>query len=529
MKKFLIKSLFYLILSGPVSIAESALHEHIVYPAESHITRDPVSPMHYTVSDRMVEPSSNQTLSKHHDEILFSILNLHLEKADSLLDMYVQEEDNNSETLYLQNYLEFLEALISGKRDIFENYLENSGQRIKNIRTGGKSDENSLSIISSIHLQSTLLSVYHAENYRAARHLYHANRNLRQSEKSMTSDVRNFLNRGLITIGAGSVPDEYRWLFSIFGMKGGIKEGIGYLREYYEFTTGPRQVEACLILNLVSFMAGTEISNRDLSKECDNNSLTLFRYSGALADLSSGRSREVIDTLRDFEQAANERDLPFIDLLLGEALINSLDSSACSPLERFTQKYEGSNYRHYGWHKLSWSYALTGKWEDYRQARQEVLQSGEAYLDADRQALKDAMDTLPLNIELLKARVLYDGGYYEDALEQLENNYSLELPNLRDSIEYVYRLARIYDRLENYPLAIKNYEKALNSGSDETWYYAPNAALHLGLIHEAGGETEKAIRYYQKCLKINKSAYKKSIDYKARRGIRRIEDRNKLH
>ena len=71
---------------------------------------------------------------------------------------------------------------------------------------------------------------------------------------------------------------------------------------------------------------------------------------------------------------------------------------------------------------------------------------------------------------------------------------------------------------------IANYEKVLATGSGDSWYFAPNAALHLGMISEKDGNPGKALEYYLECLKINKSAYKKSIDHKARQGVRRLEN-----
>jgi len=183
----------------------------------------------------------------------------------------------------------------------------------------------------------------------------------------------------------------------------------------------------------------------------------------------------------------------------------------------------GKHYRHYAWHRLSWYYLLDGDSSQYQMARRQVLDSGEAFLDADRQSLSEARDTLPANTLLLKARLLFDGGYYQEALGQLNDSTRVDLLNRRDSVEYTYRLGRIFDRLEDTEKALVFYRQVLAAGSGEDWYYAPNAALHSGMIYESDGNTEKALEYYRECLKINRSAYKKSIDYKARQGIRRLD------
>lgn len=459
-----------------------------------------------------------------HSQILYSILSLHFGEADSLLEISLELDPGNSETLYLQNYLEFLNVLISGDMESFGGYIEASGKRVESIRAGRTNYPGSDSDLSSIHLQSSVLCAYHGEMFKSARHFYYSYRYLRKSEEADPGEVRNLRNRGLSTLIIGSVPEEYRWLLTVFGMKGDIEEGFGFLEEYHAEAGGPERLEACLILMFGRHMIDPGEGDLSVNGDCRIDSLTLYRYALALKDLGSGNSEKVIENLLDYRQEEGERKFVYPDLLLGEAMLNKLDTGAYVQLERFARNHGGDHYRHYAWHKLSWCYALNGEWDRYRDARQEVLGSGEPYLDADRQALSEALDTLPLNTDLLKARLLFDGGYYQDALGRLEDRSAVLLRNRRDSIEYNYRLARIYDRLGDRDRAVAYYEEVIASGSGEAWYFAPNAALHLGMISEKEGNPDKALEYYRECLKINKSAYKKSIDYKARQGIRRLEN-----
>lgn len=462
---------------------------------------------------------------------LYSILSLRFDEADSLLRLSRELDPGIHSThgiLYLQNYLEFLDALISGERAVFDRYHEASGQRINTIRDGIKQNPGSFIDLSSIHLQSSLLCAYHGETYKALRHFYYAYRNLRQGEEADPGHAGKLRNRGLITLIIGSVPDEYRWLLKVFGMRGEIEEGFGYLEEYYAFSSGTDRVEACLLIKYARQTLDPGKLDKDTDRDCQSDPLTLEVYANALSDLGTGNSRKIVKDLGNYRQEEEERVFPYNDLVLGEARLNSLDSSANMPLERFILNHSGRHYKHYAWHKLSWYYALNGEWDRYRTARQQVIDSGEPFLDADRQAMSEAIDTLPLNTRLLKARLLFDGGYYREALENLEDIPDIPFHNERDSIEYRYRLARIYDRLGNMEKAVKNYKQVINSGEGTQWYFAPNAALHLGMIYESAGNIEKAMEHYRECLKINKSAYKKSIDYKARQGIRRLENMQEL-
>lgn len=474
------------------------------------------------------------TVAPDADRILGAILCLRFREADSLL--VHDRATGDPRLLYLRNYLEFLDALISGERLIFDRYLEDSGQRIESIRNGTKQHPGSLLDLSSIHLQSSFLCAVNGENYKALKHFFHAYRYLRQGEEADPGNAGKLRNRGIITLIIGSLPDEYRWILKVFGMRGEVEEGFGYLKEYAALSQGNDGLEACLLLKFSRrILASGKPGGRDPGKagegspgDCPGGSRTLDLYADALGDLGSGNSPRVIDRLGGYTQAGNERAFPYIDLLLGEALLRSLDSSANVPLERFLHNHTGMHYRHYVWQKLSWHYFLEGDTLRYREARQKVLDSGEPVLEADRQALNETLDTLPLNPVLLKARLLFDGGYYPRALACLENPSAITLRHERDSVEYLYRLARIYGETGNtvraiafYKQVIADQERSVSAGRDADWYFAPHAALHLGMIYESAGDPDRALEYYRECLKINRSAYKKSIDFKARQGIRR--------
>jgi tetratricopeptide (TPR) repeat protein len=349
----------------------------------------------------------------------------------------------------------------------------------------------------------------------------------------------------------GSLPAEYRWPLRLAGIRGGLPEGFGYLEEYYGTSSGAERLEACLILRFTGQMMdmkkpsgqGSAIRSGDLSTHpgggvpsgmdryvpefCGEGGGTLFLYAAALNDLASGNSRRVEEKLLNYRQSPDENNFPYLDLLLGEALLNGLDTMARESLLRFTEQHSGYHYTHHAWHKLSWSYALGGEWDLYREARRKVLDSPEPFLDADREAYAEAQDTLPLNTGLLKARLLFDGGYYPEAMAVLGDTAGLLLANRRDSIEYRYRMARIIHMLGERDRALEGYEKVLAYRNSRrtvpgNWYFIPNAALQMAMIYEEEGNAEKAIEYYRLCLKINRSAYRRSMDYKAEQGLSRM-------
>ena len=116
-----------------------------------------------------------------------------------------------------------------------------------------------------------------------------------------------------------------------------------------------------------------------------------------------------------------------------------------------------------------------------------------------------------------------DGGYYQQAVKALDGNeQALQLKTNRDSLEYLYRMARIYHEWDKVDNAMPYYENVLRKGSNEAWYFAANAALQLGLIYENRKQNNAARLYYKRCLSLNPKEYKNSLHTKAKAGLKRI-------
>jgi tetratricopeptide (TPR) repeat protein len=154
-------------------------------------------------------------------------------------------------------------------------------------------------------------------------------------------------------------------------------------------------------------------------------------------------------------------------------------------------------------------------------ARLMVIKRGSTDTDADKQANKDAKSGRWPNITLLKARILNDGGYNDQALTLLQGKGTRDFLNIEDQLEFTYRTGRIYDDMNKDDSAIKNYLAAMSIGQNRTEYYASRAALQIGMIYEKQGNKAMAIQYYNKCLDMPDHDYKDSMDQKAKAGIAR--------
>ena len=128
------------------------------------------------------------------------------------------------------------------------------------------------------------------------------------------------------------------------------------------------------------------------------------------------------------------------------------------------------------------------------------------------------------NLVLLKARLLFDGGYYDKALNELLNSPTKSfLFTRKDLVEYSYRLGRIYHESGNPDKALSFYRLTIQRGKNDPWYFAAASALQMGLIYESRGDFSRADSAYNVCLECKPAEYKNSLSQKAKAGISRIK------
>jgi tetratricopeptide (TPR) repeat protein len=144
-------------------------------------------------------------------------------------------------------------------------------------------------------------------------------------------------------------------------------------------------------------------------------------------------------------------------------------------------------------------------------------------VDEDKEALKEANSGIRPHIGLLKARLLFDGGYLDQALMIMTQHASENWSRPRDRGEYTYRLARIYDEKKDVPKALQLYQQTIDHCRNETWYFAANSSLHMGYIYETRKEYAKARACFEQVMHYPNTEYKDSLDQKAKASLERIK------
>jgi tetratricopeptide (TPR) repeat protein len=251
-----------------------------------------------------------------------------------------------------------------------------------------------------------------------------------------------------------------------------------------------------------------------------NNHLHAFMAANlALNNKQAERSKAIVLNLN---KSAEYLKLSVWDFQLGYTYLYRLETTeAIHYFNQYTSHFKGKFYLKDVYQKMSWAYYLQGNTKEANAHKQLAISKGSTFSDVDKKALKDAKSKTWPNTILLKARLLNDGGYHTDALKLFVGKSSNDFNQVEERLEFVYRLARIYDDLGKKEEAIKNYLIAIRLGENRREYYAARAALQIGQIYEERGDKATAIAYYQKCINMEDHEYKDSLDQRAKSGIAR--------
>lgn len=125
---------------------------------------------------------------------------------------------------------------------------------------------------------------------------------------------------------------------------------------------------------------------------------------------------------------------------------------------------------------------------------------------------------------MLRARLLFDGGYYHQSKDVLDKMNVHQLSS-DEQLEQTYRYARIAHKLYQWNTAKEKYRETIEKGSNSVLYYSGNAALKIGEIFEVQDSIEKAKKYYNLCLQLNFKEYRNSIRGKAKESLARVQQR----
>ena len=351
---------------------------------------------------------------------------------------------------------------------------------------------------------------------------------IKDNKKKFPAFMPNNMLYGPMQVVAGTIPDGYKWLAGLFGIKGSISNGMALMQRVID----SNDVYAKLFANEAAFYycyimfymqnQPDQVFKFINQRKFDLVNNHLLAYMAANLAINNRMNEYARSIIQNRNNSSAYMQTPVWNFELAYVQMRHLElADAIRNYEYFLSHFKGKFYVKDACEKLSWCYYLQGNMAAANNAKQMVLKRGNTDTDADKEAYKNAKSGRWPNVILLKARILNDGGYNDQAIALLQDKTANDFSDPVDQLEFTYRTGRIYDDMNRDDSAIKNYLTAISLGENRTEYYASRAALQIGMIYEKQGNKTLAIQYYKKCLAMQDHDYKDSMDQKAKSGIAR--------
>ncbi len=457
---------------------------------------------------------------------------LRFEAARQSLRQLEREDPQNLIYHLVDNYIDFFTLFIDEDQSVFQRLEKNKSYRLQQIRQGDSFSPYYRYCQAEIKLQWALVRLKFEEYFTAFNEVKSAYRLLQKNTEEYPSFIANQKSLGILHAMIGTVPDSYKWGVKLLsGMNGTIEQGrqeieevLNFARENdFVFEQETMVMYSFLLLHLNNQSEAAWSTIRSPKLNTQQNPLATF----VLANIAmrTGRNDEAIQLLEASPKGQEFYPFPYLDYLLGLAKLYRLDPDADQYLAAYLEDFDGRNYIKEAYQKRAWYQLLQGDETAYQRYMALCKSEGYALIEGDKTAQREAEQGQLPHPSLLRARLLFDGGYYQRAAEVLAEEEVSAYPEERFRLEHRYRLGRIRHQQGQEDKAIAQYQAAIDAGRDSPWYFACNAALQVGRLYEGRAEYGKAREYYRSCLQMRPEEYRNGLHQQAKAGLNRLKGR----
>lgn len=452
---------------------------------------------------------------------------LDMEGGDAHLKKELLADPYNLMATYISDYKDCLLLLFNGNR---VDYEQLKGHQSEKLRLLGRGDEGSpwhRLCTAGIYMHWAFAHLRFNENLKAANNFRKSYQLLKENKAAYPDFAYNDIFLGIEEATVGAIPDNYKWIASLFGMRGNVQQGVGKVRGFVQGNSSgtPLYEEAVIYL---AYMQYYLLSDKDAAWATVSSSK--FGVQDNLINcfvkcniaLNYRKAEEAESVLKIAKRIKGYEHYPIFKYEYGYALLHKLDRRAVGYFSAFIKNYNGKMYVKDAWQKMSFLYYLNNDQKSANYCKSKIVHTGSTNTDGDKQALRFAQQSSWPDKHLLKAQLLTDGGYYTDA-NTLLNGISIDnYATVASQLEYYFRKARVRDELGHYEDAVILYKKAIEVGKYRQEQFAARSALQLGFLYESKGDNSIAIDMYELALSMKDHDFKNSIDQQAKAGINRL-------
>ncbi|HWB93586.1 MAG TPA: hypothetical protein VG605_17115, partial [Puia sp.] len=249
-----------------------------------------------------------------------AIIELRLDEGSRLLEAEKKRDGNNLIPFFLDNYIDFFQLFFNEDAGQYAAWKARRDSRLELMSEGPESSPYYLFTRSVIHFQWAAIQIKFGDNWNAA---WDFRRSFLQSKECLAT-FPGFLPATMLTgameVVAGTIPDGYKWLSSLLGIRGTVAGGMRRLEHFLAADDANarcfRDEAMFYYLYLQFYIQNRRSAVFDLIRQrrLDVRNNHLFTYLYANLCLNDQRSALAQQIIRDMNTSPGYMDMPVWDM-----------------------------------------------------------------------------------------------------------------------------------------------------------------------------------------------------------------------
>lgn len=380
-------------------------------------------------------------------------------------------------------------------------------------------------VLSELYLLRAVLGTKFGDKWKPALDALSAHKNLQKMQKLGGKLPEGWGIAGAFELALASLPDNYKLIASMLGLKGNVAAGKSLLHNYYSFATSTKGAylhQKAAILSVYAqhyFEYPSVVSFAKLKVPLQNEPLLTYLEATIFMEQSNGKA--ALEVLQQLQLHPKTTDFHHLDFMKGKALLSQLDEKCIHHFNQFLNQSDGGFYKHavyryLAWAALIWPDRFKSKEAAYGSYKSKAMALPKPITGVDKQAMRD-FATQPF-LPLLRARLLFDGGQYQNALVTLQEMEAATIQAQHNP--YWYRMGRVLQKMNETTPALQAFDKMLPVSSD--FEYA-NGLLQQCLILEASGQNTAALQKVNQLLALKDYPNIEGLQTRAKAAQQRLQ------
>ena len=456
-----------------------------------------------------------------------ALLDLRINTAKEIVEQEINNNPDNYYAYYVAQNCDAFELMINATPVGYEEFKENYYDRREIMDDMDTESPYYLACESEMQLQMGIFNIINGDKLAGLRRAYSAYKKIYKNLEKYPDFQMGYKLDGMLNVAISNLPPFVSWAANTFGVSGDDQVGYDILKTYFSYfneTPGLKQ-EAVLYTILAHKLNKDPIGAYQFTTSIDSTYFDyhLLKYFYANVAYRSGNNEEALKIFSTFNPDTLEVDFNPYNYLYGKIMLRKLDSSAIRYFTKYLKQNEKKDNLKEINYKLALAYLINGNNAKFLEHKKLACELGDDITERDREAMYDcSLEYIP-DANLLKAKLLLDGGYNNRADTILQKYSSINHDNLQSpyTLEFYLLKGRYEYQTNNNINAIIFFEKVLNLGQDQKYYFASEAAMYLGLINE-NENPEKAIYYLKKARELYHSDYYEYIDEISKKRIKSL-------